>query len=275
MFRAFRTCRDLAEAGGRLVIVFAHKQPDAWETLVSAIIRAGFVVDGSWPIQTERAARTGRSPRLPSPPPSGSSARSAPRRPPGWDNLGPRRDAAEHPRPAARVLGRGHPRPRLRLGGDGARARGVQQAPGRQEGERARQDHGGLRVPRAVRRIVVDFVVGRVLSQNGDGQTETGLDDVTTYYLLHRNDFGLDDAPCGACILYAVSCNLSDKDLVERHEILARTGGQPEEAEDDEGAEPGGSRPEAEEGTGSTSSCGPGTSGSARAWATTRGRPRR
>ena len=32
---------------GRFVIVFAHKQPDAWETLVSAIIRAGFVVDGS------------------------------------------------------------------------------------------------------------------------------------------------------------------------------------------------------------------------------------
>ena len=29
-----------------MVIVFAHKQPDAWETLVSAIIDAGFVVDG-------------------------------------------------------------------------------------------------------------------------------------------------------------------------------------------------------------------------------------
>ena len=42
---------------GRLVIVFANKQPDAWETLVSAIIRAGFVVDGSWPIQTEQATR--------------------------------------------------------------------------------------------------------------------------------------------------------------------------------------------------------------------------
>ena len=39
---------------GRLVIVFAHKQPDAWETLASAMIRAGFVVEGSWPIQTER-----------------------------------------------------------------------------------------------------------------------------------------------------------------------------------------------------------------------------
>jgi hypothetical protein len=39
---------------GRLVVVFANKQPDAWETLVAALIGAGFVVDGSWPIQTER-----------------------------------------------------------------------------------------------------------------------------------------------------------------------------------------------------------------------------
>ena len=63
---------------------------------------------------------------------------------------------------------------------------------------------------REVRRFVVDFVVGRVLTQDGDTQLTSGLDDVTTYYLLHRNDFGLGDAPAGACILYAISCNLSD-----------------------------------------------------------------
>ena len=34
---------------GRMVVVFANKSPNAWETLVSAIIPAGFVVDGSWP----------------------------------------------------------------------------------------------------------------------------------------------------------------------------------------------------------------------------------
>ena len=34
------------------MVVFANKQPDAWETLVAALIRAGFVVDGSCPIQT-------------------------------------------------------------------------------------------------------------------------------------------------------------------------------------------------------------------------------
>ena len=39
-------------------VVFANKQPDAWETLVGALIRSGFVVDGSWPIQTEMGNRT-------------------------------------------------------------------------------------------------------------------------------------------------------------------------------------------------------------------------
>ena len=44
-----------------------------------------------------------------------------------------------------------------------------------------------------VRRMVVEFVVGRVLS--GGAEAAAGLDDATTYYLLHRNDFGMDDAP--------------------------------------------------------------------------------
>lgn len=58
MFKAFQNCRTALNENGRLVVVFANKQPDAWETLVTAIIRAGFVVDGSWPIQTEMGARS-------------------------------------------------------------------------------------------------------------------------------------------------------------------------------------------------------------------------
>jgi hypothetical protein len=76
---------------------------------------------------------------------------------------------------------------------------------------------------RHVRRIVVDFVVGRVLSRGDTVATDSAyLDDVTTYYLLHRNDFGFKDAPAGACILYAVSCNLSERLLADQYEILAR-----------------------------------------------------
>ncbi|MEK7992702.1 MAG: hypothetical protein AAB403_02750, partial [Planctomycetota bacterium] len=58
MYRAFEVCHRALNSDGRLVVVFANKQPDAWEALVSAIIRAGFVVDGSWPIQTEMGNRT-------------------------------------------------------------------------------------------------------------------------------------------------------------------------------------------------------------------------
>ena len=61
---------------------------------------------------------------------------------------------------------------------------------------------------------------------------------MTTYYLLHRHDFGMDEAPVGGCILYALSCNLSDTALVNQHDLLAQSGkrGANEEAEDDDPA---------------------------------------
>ena len=76
---------------------------------------------------------------------------------------------------------------------------------------------------REVRRMVVDFVVGRVLTRDDGKEAATGLDDVTTYYLLHRNDFGMGEAPVGGCILYALSCNLSDAALVNQHDLLAQS----------------------------------------------------
>ena len=76
---------------------------------------------------------------------------------------------------------------------------------------------------RHVRRMVVAFVVNRLFAVQGEA-TAT-LDDPTTYYLLHRNDFGLGDAPAGACILYALFCNVSDAELAGRLDLLARGGG--------------------------------------------------
>ena len=104
-----------------------------------------------------------------------------------------------------------------------------------------------------VRRLVVDFVVGRVLSKDGNGSSEISLDDVTTYYLLHRNDFGFEKAPAGACILYAVSCGLSDNSLAFEYDIIQRTGSKEAEADDDEGEEDDESEEEeSTEGKGST-----------------------
>ncbi len=225
MFRAFAACRETLADNGRLVIVFANKSPSAWETLVSSVIRAGFVVDGSWPIQTEQAARL----RAQSSAALASSVwlvckkRSATR--PGWDTavLGEMRERIHTQLRAFWDAGiRG---PDFVWAATGPALEVFSKYPVVKKADEPNAQMTVSEFLREVRRIVVDFVVGRVLSHNGDAEATSGLDDVTTYYLLHRNDFGLDDAPIGACILYALSCNLSDGDLADRFDILSRTGG--------------------------------------------------
>ena len=50
--------RSVAKPTSLVVIVFANPQTAAWEALLSAVVEAGLVVSASWPIDTERAART-------------------------------------------------------------------------------------------------------------------------------------------------------------------------------------------------------------------------
>ncbi len=259
MYRVFVNCYRALKPEGRFVVVFANKKSDAWETLFSAIVRAGFVAHGSWPIQTEMGNRMRG---LTSAALASSVWLVYKKRPetarPGWDN---------------RVLDemRHNIHTRLRDYWD-AGIRGpdfvwaatgpAMEAYSKHPVVKKADEPGKLmevaEFLRAVRRLVVDFVVGRVLTgEGGDETTASGLDDVTTYYILHRHDFGLGDAPVGACILYAVSCNLSDTDLTNRHEILLRTGGLAAAAAEDDGeADDESEEPDAdaepEEGTGST-----------------------
>lgn len=233
MYRAFLACRNSLNPIGRLVVVFAHKQPDAWETFCSAIIRSGFVVVGSWPIQTERVGRT-RS--------IGSAALSSSVwlvckiRPgdakPGWDN---------------KVLEEMRFNIKLRLheywdsgirGPDfiWAATGPALEAYSKHPIVKKANDPGQIMTISEflveVRRIVMDFVVGRVIGD--EGERDRNLDNVTTYYLLHRHDFGFGDAPAGSCILYAVSCDLSDKDLAGEQDILLKSGGMEEPVENEE-----------------------------------------
>src|SRR5262245_33316539 len=46
-----------SRTGRHRVIVFAHKSTAGWEAQLKAMIEAGWVVTGSWPIDTERADR--------------------------------------------------------------------------------------------------------------------------------------------------------------------------------------------------------------------------
>ena len=51
--RELPTAHNSLSDDGLMVIVFAHKDPAAWETLTTAMIGAGLVVTASWPIDTE------------------------------------------------------------------------------------------------------------------------------------------------------------------------------------------------------------------------------
>lgn len=241
MAKAFKACHTALRPEGRLVIVFAHKHPDAWETLVSAIIKAGFVVDGSWPIQTEQAARMRAQ---------GSAALASsvwlvckkrdPMAKAGWDAQVLKEMETSITAKLRDFWDAGIRGPDFVWAATGPAMEAYSRYPAVKKASESGQLMAVSEFLGHVRRIVVDFVVGRVLS-HGQSEPMPGdhpLDDITTYYLLHRHDFGLKDAPAGPCILYAVSCSLSERELVDQYEVLAKSGGsaEPDEA-DDEGDE--------------------------------------
>ncbi len=222
MARAFARFHAALRDDGRLVIVFANKSPDAWETLVSALIRAGFVVVGSWPIQTERLARTRAMQSAALASSIWIVCRKRPAARAGWDAavLAEMRENITRQLRDFWVAGiRG---PDFVWAATGPALEAFSKHPVVKRADAPGERLAVSEFLREVRRFVVDFVVGRVLTHDGDTQVTSGLDDVTTYYLLHRNDFGMGDAPAGACILYAISCNLSDRELTDRYDVLSR-----------------------------------------------------
>lgn len=58
MAAALADARRILGPSGVATIVFAHKSTSGWEALLAAVIEAGWVVTASWPIDTERQART-------------------------------------------------------------------------------------------------------------------------------------------------------------------------------------------------------------------------
>ena len=234
MARAFRTSWEALQPDGRLVVVFASKSPDAWETLVAALIRSGFVVDGSWPIQTERQTRL----RSVSSAALASSiwivCKKRPPARPGWDNIVLNEMRENITQQLRDFWDAGIRGPDFVWAATGPALEAFSKHPVVKKANDPNQFMTVSEFLREVRRMVVDFVVGRVLTQD-DEEAITGLDDVTTYYLLHRHDFGMEDAPVGGCILYAISCNLSDSALVNQYDLLAQSGkgGSSDETEDD------------------------------------------
>lgn len=257
MATVFANCSRALRDEGRMVVVFANKNPEAWETLVSAIIRSGFAVDGSWPIQTERGSRT----RALSSAALASSVwlvcrkRSAEAKP-GWDatvleEMRQRIDTQLREFWDAGIRG-----PDFVWAATGPALEVYSQHPVVKKADRPGELLTVAEFLRAVRRIVVDFVVGNVLRgathEPASGTAETGLDDITTYYLLHRHDFGMDEAPAGACILYALSCNLTESELAGKFDLLVKSGGVDADDDGEPDAGDADAEGEVEEGTGAT-----------------------
>ncbi|MDF0650113.1 MAG: DUF1156 domain-containing protein [Nitrospira sp.] len=57
MAKAFAAGRQVLKDEGVGCVVFAHKTTEGWEALLSGMIRARWVITGSWPITTEMANR--------------------------------------------------------------------------------------------------------------------------------------------------------------------------------------------------------------------------
>ena len=235
MARAFQRFHAALRDDGRLVVVFANKQPDAWETLVSALIRAGFVVTASWPIQTEMQ---NRQRGLSSAALSSSIwlvCRKRPPSRPGWDT----NVLAEMERNITRRLrdfwDAGIRGPDFVWAATGPALEAFSRYPAVRVTDSANTLLTVAEFLRRVRRTVVAFVVNRLLDAEGGLED---LDDLTTYYLLHRKDFGFSPAPSGACILYALSCNVSDADLAGRLDVVRRGGRRATEPADDGDAVP-------------------------------------
>ena len=256
MSRAFRACKESLTPDGRMVVVFANKQPDAWETLVSSIIHAGFVAEGSWPVQTERGGRlrAQTSAAL-----SSSVWLVCRKRPetarPGWDTQVLEEMRENIYDKLRQFWDAGIRGPDFVWAATGPALEAYSKHPVVKKADQPNSLMSVSEFLQHVRRIVVDYVVGRVLTLTpsplplgeGPGVREDlhiDLDDVTLYYLLHRHDFGLEDTPVGASILYAQSCNLRDRDLADRFDLLAYSKRKtiPEEVEDD-GEEPSPSIP--------------------------------
>lgn len=227
MARAFQRCCQRMTDAGRLVIVFANKSVDAWETLVGALIRGGAEVTASWPIQTEREARSrGQASAALSSSVWIVCRKRAKTAPAGWEEpvlermkqiLFDRREELGGKNILQYYFDLGIRGPDFIWAALGPALQAYSEHPF------VKKTEGGIMTVQAfldeVRKLVLQFALGelpgfRELQRETQGRGETvSLDPVTQYYLLHRAYFGLEAAPAGACILYANACGKDETEL--------------------------------------------------------------
>ena len=208
MAATFQSAHNSLMENGRIVIVFAHKSPEAWETLVSAMIESCLVVTASWPIDTELKNSTSSQGKAA----LATSLWMVCRKRPTKAKVG-------HYGKVKREMQK-RITERLRYFWD-EDIRGpdfVWAAIGpalesySNHKEVKRMDGQAFTVTEfltEVRRIVTDFALGQILH----GASTEALDEWTRYYLMHKDYFGTENAPVGECILLAQGYGVSLDDL--------------------------------------------------------------
>lgn len=238
---AFKASFDSLKDDGLLVIVFANKETDAWETLIRGIIRAGGEVTASWPIRTEMANRVrGMSSAALS-----SSVWIVCRKRSKTSGAGFDAQVLKEMRsilldPRKELDDRNLLQFYFQSGIHGPDFIWAALGPALQAYSKyqvVRKTAGGIMSVtdflQEVRHIVMQFSLGELPGFDDTAAAKEGkavnlnLDPVTQYYLLHRGYFGMEPAVAGACILYANACGKSDRELQVAHHVIkqAKKGG--------------------------------------------------
>jgi hypothetical protein len=224
MAKAFARSLAALKPHGRMVVVFANKEVDAWQSLIAALIRSGAVVTASWPIQTEMVNKvTQKRANL-----STSVWIVCRKRDPavsfGWEDAVLRRmrslllDAREE------LGGKSILRYYFDVGVRGADFQWAALGPALiaySEHPYVKRTKGGNLDVREfldeVRKLVLHFSLGSLKGfedlQSATAESSVALDPVTQYYLLHREAFSFDPVLAGVCILYANACGKTDREL--------------------------------------------------------------
>jgi adenine-specific DNA methylase len=234
MTRAFRRCLDALKDDGRMVVVFANKEVDAWQSLIGALIRSGAVVTASWPIQTEMVNKVTQKRANLSTSVWIVCRKRDPNALPGWEDdvLAKMRSILLDPR--EELGGKNILRYFFDVNVRGADFQWAALGPALM----AYSAHpyvkktagGNIEVKEfldEVRKLVLRFAMGSLRGFE-DLQELAGeavvLDAVTQYYLLHRKTFGFDPVLAGVCILYANACGKTDRELQMVWNILEQGG---------------------------------------------------
>jgi hypothetical protein len=235
MAKAFSRSLAALKSDGRMVVVFANKEIDAWQSLIAALIRSGAVVTASWPIQTEMVNKvTQKRANL-----STSVWIVCRKRDAnavfGWEDQVLAKMRALLLDPRDELGGKNILRYFFDVGVRGADFQWAALGPALvsySEHPYVKKTAGGNLDVREfldeVRKLVLRFSLGSLKGfedlQQAIGETNVVLDAVTQYYLLHREAFAFEPVLAGVCILYANACGKTDRELQMGWNIIEQGG---------------------------------------------------